>query len=145
MPSALYLAFSIQHRASIGDGHTVAVADVTEWAEDPKTIPDFGPIDGLIWSAGVCQLAVGSMLSARALRATLLVNLKAPLLVTSHLHRKKVRKKGTSSISSGKPALVFQPHLPSFEHIHSAYHSHNQTLVAQDCGFRGNKAVTIYN
>ena len=45
------------HDSLPGEGHSTLVADVAEWAENPKAIPDFGPIGGLVWSAGVCQLA----------------------------------------------------------------------------------------
>jgi 3-oxoacyl-[acyl-carrier protein] reductase len=75
--------------------------DVTDWAENPREIPTIEPVDSIIWSAGICELAAGQMLSLKAVRRTLSVNLEAPLVVLSHFYRKRVIKDGGTIVLLG--------------------------------------------
>lgn len=75
--------------------------DVVAWAEDPKSIPAIEPVDAIIWSAGICELAAGQMLGLKALRRTLAVNLEAPLVVISHFYRKGIIKDGGTIVLLG--------------------------------------------
>lgn len=77
------------------------IGDVVAWAEDPKGIPEIEPVDAVVWSAGICELAAGQMLSLKALRRTLSVNLEAPLVVLSHFYRKGIIKNGGTIVLLG--------------------------------------------
>jgi gluconate 5-dehydrogenase len=77
------------------------LGDVTDWAEDPRSIPVIEPVDAIIWSAGICELAAGQMLSLKAVRRTLSINLEAPLVVLSHFYRKRVIKDGGTIVLLG--------------------------------------------
>lgn len=70
------------------------IGDVVDWAEDPTCIPSFEPVDAVVWSAGICELAAGQMLRLKAVRRTLAVNLEAPLVVLSYLYRRKMIRDG---------------------------------------------------
>jgi NAD(P)-dependent dehydrogenase (short-subunit alcohol dehydrogenase family) len=72
----------------------ILTGDVADWVADPKSIPAIEPVDAVVWSAGICELAAGQMLSLKAVRRTLSVNLEAPLVVLSHFYRKGVIKDG---------------------------------------------------
>ena len=78
--------------------------DVVDWAADPKSIPSFEPVDAIVWSAGICELAAGQMLSQKAVRRTLSVNLEAPLVVLSHFYRKRAIKDGGTIVLLGSQA-----------------------------------------
>ncbi|NBB78937.1 MAG: SDR family NAD(P)-dependent oxidoreductase [Verrucomicrobia bacterium] len=84
-----------------GQGHSGIEADVVDWAEDPKQIPDFGALDAMVWSAGICQLAPGMLLRRKVIRETLAINLEAPLVVTSHLYRSKALVDGARVVWLG--------------------------------------------
>jgi NAD(P)-dependent dehydrogenase (short-subunit alcohol dehydrogenase family) len=73
-----------------GEGHQMCTGELTEWMNEPKTIPELPPLSGVVWSAGICELSPAMMLSARTLQSTLAVNLQAPLLILSWLYRKKI-------------------------------------------------------
>jgi NAD(P)-dependent dehydrogenase (short-subunit alcohol dehydrogenase family) len=75
--------------------------DVTDWAENLRSIPNIEPVDSIIWSAGICELAAGQMLSLKAVRRTLSINLEAPLVVLSHFYRKRVIKVGGTIVLLG--------------------------------------------
>jgi NAD(P)-dependent dehydrogenase (short-subunit alcohol dehydrogenase family) len=74
---------------------------VVQWAEDVKSIPAIEPVDGIVWCAGICELAAGQMLSLKAVRRTLSVNLEAPLVVLSHFYRKGIIRDGGSIVLLG--------------------------------------------
>jgi 3-oxoacyl-[acyl-carrier protein] reductase len=78
--------------------------DVADWAADPKTIPAIEPVDAIVWSAGICELVAGQMLSLKAVRRTLSVNLEAPLVVLSHFYRKGVIRDGGVIVLLGSEA-----------------------------------------
>jgi NAD(P)-dependent dehydrogenase (short-subunit alcohol dehydrogenase family) len=73
-----------------GEGHQALQADVLDWAGDTQQIPALGALDAMVWSAGICKLAPGMLLQPKGIRETLAINLEAPLVVTSHLYRKKI-------------------------------------------------------
>ena len=77
------------------------LGDVVDWAENPRDIPTIEPVDAIIWSAGICELSPGQMLSLKAVRRTLSVNLEAPLVVLSHFYRKRVIKDGGTIVLLG--------------------------------------------
>ncbi len=87
-----------------GAGHTLVSGDVVEWAEDPKRIPPIEPVDLVVWSAGICELSAAQMLSLKAVRRTLAVNLEAPLVVLSHFYRKGVVRDGGTIVLLGSEA-----------------------------------------
>ena len=92
-------------RASLaGEGHTCCPGDVTEWAEDPRRIPALAPVDALVWSAGVCELAPASVLSEATLLRSLRANLVAPMVVTGRLFRKKILREGARVVWVGSEA-----------------------------------------
>lgn len=72
-----------------GSGHELVCGDILDWAEDPKSMPQFGALNAMVWSAGCCRLAAGMLLRAPLLERTLKTNLVAPMVVTSHLYRTK--------------------------------------------------------
>ena len=84
-----------------GEGHEMVLADVLDWAEDPKRIPAMGSLDAMVWSAGVCKLAAGMLLRQKVIRETLAINLEAPLVVTSHLYRTKALVDGAQIVWLG--------------------------------------------
>jgi NAD(P)-dependent dehydrogenase (short-subunit alcohol dehydrogenase family) len=73
-----------------GDGHSTLIGELTDWMETPTSMPSLPALDGIVWSAGICELSPAMMLSAKKLRATLAVNVEAPLLILSWLYRKKI-------------------------------------------------------
>lgn len=79
----------------------VLTGDVVEWAKDPKTIPEVGPVDAVVWSSGICELMPGHWMKAGALESILRVNLVAPLVVSSWWYRKRVIRDGGSLILIG--------------------------------------------
>jgi short-subunit dehydrogenase len=80
---------------------SILIGDVVEWAENAKSIPEIEPVDAILWSAGICELAAGQMLGLGALRRTLAVNLEAPLIVSSYLYRRKIIKEGGTILFMG--------------------------------------------
>ena len=87
-----------------GEGHSCYPGDVAEWAEAPSRIPETGPLDALVWSAGVCELAPVSMLSEAKVLDSLKKNLVAPMVVTGRLFRKKVLRDGARVVWIGSEA-----------------------------------------
>ncbi|NDV63024.1 SDR family oxidoreductase [Puniceicoccales bacterium CK1056] len=82
-------------------GIELLLGDVVAWAEDPKSIPEIEPVQAIVWSAGICELAAGQMLGLKAIRRTLSVNLEAPLVVLSHFYRKGIIQSGGSIVLLG--------------------------------------------
>ena len=81
--------------------YAIVTGDVADWAENPRTIPAIEPVHAIIWSAGVCELSAGQMLSEKVVQRTLSVNLVAPLVVLSHFYRKRVIADGGKIILLG--------------------------------------------
>lgn len=88
-------------RIGAEDAAELIIGDIVQWSEDPKTIPAMEPVDAIVWSAGICELAAGQMLGLKALRRTLAANLEAPLVVLSHFYRKRIIKDGGSIVLLG--------------------------------------------
>ncbi len=84
-----------------GEGHRVIQADVLDWSADTQQIPELGALDAMVWSAGICKLAPGMLLQPKGIRQTLAINLEAPLVITSHLYRKKVLVDGARVVWIG--------------------------------------------
>ncbi|MCH8475219.1 MAG: SDR family oxidoreductase [Opitutales bacterium] len=77
------------------------VGDLLTWAEDPDTLPPLPELEGVLWSAGICELSPAQRLSPKVLRRALAVNCEAPLLLLSYLYRKKILADGTQVILLG--------------------------------------------
>jgi len=78
--------------------------DVVAWAENPASIPEIPPVDLVVWSAGICELAAGHLIGLKALRRTLSVNLEAPLVVTSYFYRKRIIQDSGTVVLMGSEA-----------------------------------------
>jgi len=87
-----------------GEGHSLLTGDVVDWAADPKAIPEIEPVDAIVWSAGICELASGQMLSAKVVERSLRANLVAPLVVCSWWYRKRIIKDGGKLVLVGSEA-----------------------------------------
>jgi NAD(P)-dependent dehydrogenase (short-subunit alcohol dehydrogenase family) len=72
--------------------------------EDLRSIPQLPELDGIVWSAGICELVPGNFITTKALRRSLAVNLEAPLVLISHFYRKKILRDGARVVLLGSQA-----------------------------------------
>jgi NAD(P)-dependent dehydrogenase (short-subunit alcohol dehydrogenase family) len=103
--------------ALVGDGHVAEEFDLTRVEEIPdwlqKLAATTGPLDGIVHSAGISVTKPLRMLTEKAIRETMAINVEAALMLARGFRRKNVgRESGSlvliSSVAAerGAPGLV---------------------------------------
>lgn len=72
-----------------GDDHLVHVMDLNDATALPAWVQTLDPIDGLVYAAGIAQVAPFRMMSERHIQSQMDINFKAPMLLTQVLLRAK--------------------------------------------------------
>lgn len=85
-------------------GAHLVPGDLDNWADDPSRMPKWDMLHGLVWAAGICELMPGQLITRKALRRTLSINLEAPLIVLSALYRKRQLADGARVVLVGSSA-----------------------------------------
>jgi NAD(P)-dependent dehydrogenase (short-subunit alcohol dehydrogenase family) len=79
-----------------GDGHLAHVMDLNDAAALPAWVQTLDPIDGLVYAAGIAQVAPFRMMSERHIQSQMDINFKAPMLLTQALLKaRKVNSKAS--------------------------------------------------
>lgn len=79
-----------------GDGHLAHVMDLNDAAALPAWVQTLDPIDGLVYAAGIAQVAPFRMMSQRHIQSQMDINFKAPMLLTQALLKvKKINPKAS--------------------------------------------------
>lgn len=79
-----------------GDCHSAHVMDLNDAAALPAWVQTLDPIDGLVYAAGIAQVAPFRMMSQRHIQSQMDINFKAPMLLTQALLKaRKVNPKAS--------------------------------------------------
>lgn len=72
-----------------GAGHVARTLDLNDTATLPSWVQTMGPIDGLVYAAGIAQVAPFRMISERHFQSQMDINFKAPMFLTQALLKAK--------------------------------------------------------
>lgn len=79
-----------------GDQHIASCFDLTNSAAMPSWVQELDSIDGLVYAAGIAQVAPFRMMTERHIQSQMDINFKAPMLLTQTLLRaKKINSKAS--------------------------------------------------
>ncbi len=81
-----------------GTGHVARTLDLNDPAACSEWVRTVDPIDGLVYAAGIAQVAPFRMMSERHIQSQMDINFKAPILLTQALLKSKKINAGASLV-----------------------------------------------
>jgi NAD(P)-dependent dehydrogenase (short-subunit alcohol dehydrogenase family) len=82
----------------IGTGHKFLVADLSSEKDLENLAGQIESLDGIVHSAGIIKRIPLKLISSKSFEEILKINLLAPALITSRLHKNKLIKNGASVV-----------------------------------------------